>query len=154
MAIVRYYDPFKEFDEMQRQMSQLMDQNFGYSGSQPALTTPVADVYTEGAKGKENLVIEAHLPNFSKDEVDVDVHEGALEIRAEHKEKEEDKKKKRYVLRESASSFYRRVGLPRNVESSKVKANFSDGVLKVSVPFKELPKAKKISIEGSTKKSK
>lgn len=148
MAIITF-DPFKQFDAWQK----ALDDFWGQASTAPTatLTAPVADVYTEGEGDKQSLIVEAHLPNFNKDEVDVNVEEGMLEIRAEHKEKEEDKKKRRYVLRESSASFYRRIGLPKNVDASRIKADFSDGVLKVRIPFKELPKSKKIAIESGKK---
>jgi HSP20 family protein len=41
--------------------------------------------------------------------------------------------------------------LPKYADGAKVKASFDDGVLKVIVPFKELPQPKKIAIESSKK---
>jgi HSP20 family protein len=139
MALIRYYDPFKDFEDLFKAFDKQLS-----TVAQPALTTPVADVYTEDGV----LHVEAHLPNFKKEEINVDVHEGALEISAQHAEKDEDKKNRKYVLRESSTSFYRRVGLPKNVDGAKVKADFNDGVLKVSVPFKDLPKPKRVAIGG------
>lgn len=152
MNLLSTWDPFKEMDDMRNQINQLMSQSFG-SLSQPQLTTPIADVYTEGEGDKQTLNVEAHLPNFKEDEVDVSVDQGALLISAEHSDKEEDKDKpnRRYVMRESATSFYRRIGLPKNVDTDKINAEFNDGVLKVAVPFKELPKPKKISVKKSSK---
>jgi HSP20 family protein len=71
-----------------------------------------------------------------------------LEIRGEKAEKEEDKKKKSYMVQESATSFYRRMVLPRQADADKVDAQFDNGVLKVIVPFKELPKPKKVDIKS------
>jgi HSP20 family protein len=148
MAIVTF-DPFKQLEAWQKALDDLWGQPT-HTASQ-ALTTPVSDVYTEGEGDKQTLVVEAHLPNFHKEEVDININEGMLEIRADHREKEEDKKKRRYVLRESTFNFYRRIGLPKNIDTSKIKADFNEGVLRIKVPFKELPKPKKIAIE-STKK--
>ena len=73
---------------------------------------PTTDVYT-----KDNeLVVEAHLPNFDQKDVDIRVENNALVVSAERHEKEEDKDKK-YVVRESSSSFYRRVALPERADS-------------------------------------
>lgn len=146
MALLSTWDPFKEMDEMRNQINQLMNQGFG-SLTQPQLNVPVADVYTEGKGDKQTLVVEAHLPNFKEEEVDINIDQGALTISAEHKEKEEDQQKRRYVMRESAASFYRRIGLPKNVDTDHIEAEFNSGVLKVNVPFKELPKPKKVSIK-------
>lgn len=151
MAIIRYNDPFQVFDDVQKMFDDF------WTGStlsnQQTLNAPVSDVYTEGEGKSQKLVVEAHLPNFNKDEVNIGVHEGVLEISAEHKEKDEKGKgKRKYVVRESSSNFYRRIGLPRNIDSNKVAANFENGVLKVTVPYKDLPKPKKISISSGKSK--
>ncbi len=105
---------------------------------------PAIDVYTEDDK---KLVTEVHAPGFDKDEIEVSVHNGVLEIKGEHKEKSEDKAKKRnYMVHESHSSFYRRLALPKHADGDMVKAHFNKGVLTVEVPFKELPTPKKIEI--------
>jgi HSP20 family protein len=93
------------------------------------------------------------LPNFDEKDVDISVHDHALEIKAEHHEKEEgDKKKRQYMMRESSTSFYRRIALPKQADEDKVKAHFDKGMLTVTVPYKELPQPKKVAIEAKTKK--
>lgn len=138
MAIVRW-DPFNELNSLHDQMNSLFNQAFGSSTQQ---LLPVTDVYSEGDK---DMVVEVHLPNFAEKEVSVDVQDGALVISAEHKEEEKNRK---YLVRESSTSFYRRVALPKQADQDGIKAHFSDGVLKVTVPFKELPKPKKVTISG------
>jgi len=144
MAIVRW-DPFGELNSLHDQMNSLFNQAFGSSTQQ---LLPVTDVYSEDDK---HMVIEVHLPNFDEKEVDVDVQDGALVIAAQHAEKEEDKKRQ-YLVRESSTSFYRRVALPKQADQDHIKAHFAKGVLKVTVPFKELPKPKKVAIESGEKK--
>lgn len=147
MAMVKW-DPFNELDALHSQL----DNWFSSALTHPNIRqlAPVTDVFTEDDK---QLTVEVHLPNFKEDEVSVDVHDHALEIKANHHEKEEDKKKKRqYLVRESSSSFYRYISLPKQADEDKIKAHFKDGVLKVEVPFKELPKPKKIAIEAGKKK--
>ncbi len=142
MAIVRF-DPFAELNSLHEQLNSVFNEAFGDNRTRQLF--PVTDVYQEDDK---QLVIEAHLPQFKSDEINVDVHNNALEIRAEHGEKEEERKKRRYLVRESSSSFYRRVALPKHADAESIKADFKNGVLKVSVPFKELPKPKRIAIGG------
>ena len=60
-------------------------------------------------------------------------------------EKEEDKGKK-YVVRESSSSYYRRIQLPEQADEDAVTATFESGVLRVTVPFKEVPSPRKVTI--------
>ncbi len=145
MALMRYYDPFREIEEMQSRLNNIFEESIGQS-NQPGLQTPVSDVYLD--EKEENIVVEAHLAGYEEDDIDIDIENGALNIRAEHSEKESDKKKgRKYIVRESSSGFYRRIGLPKNVETENIKAHFEDGVLRVEVPMKDLPKPKKIAIE-------
>jgi len=141
--IVRF-DPFAELDALQKQF-------FGDDFMTPfrGMKIPTTDVYTEDDK---QMTVEVHLPNFNEEDVNVHLENETLIIQAEKHEKEEDKKKK-YVVRESSSSFYRRIHLPERAETDKIEAHFADGVLKVVVPFKDLPQPKKIAIKAKSSKS-
>ncbi len=139
------FDPFRELDALQRQL-------LGDDWMTPirGVAFPTTDVYTNDDK---ELVVEAHLPNYNNDDVDVHVDDGALVIQAEKHEREEDKKRK-YVVRESSSSFYRRIQLPDRADAEHVDAHLEDGVLKVVVPLMALPEPKKIMITSKTKTDK
>lgn len=145
MANLVRFDPFEELRALQRQF--FGDDGFGSTSSGMGL--PTTDVYTEDNK---RLVVEAHLPHFDQDDVNISVHDGVLEIQAEKREKEEDKDRKRYVVRESSSSFYRRIRLPEVADEDSIDAHMDNGVLKVVVPFKELPAPKKIAIKAKSGK--
>jgi HSP20 family protein len=136
--VVRF-DPFAELEALQRQL-------FGDDAlaAPKAVSVPTTDVYTQG----DELVVESHLPNFSENDVEVSLDGGALTIQAQKQEREEEdkKKRKRYVVRESSQSFYRRIPLPDRADESRISAKFENGVLKVLVPFKELPSPKRIAI--------
>ena len=133
------FDPFAELQALQRQ---LFSNDWGTGGKQVQL--PTTDLYTQD---DQQLVVEAHLPNFEEKDVEVHVDGTTLVISAERHEQEKDKSKK-YVVRESSSSFYRRVQLPKIANLDKIDADIKDGVLKVVVPFKELPQPKKIAIKS------
>jgi HSP20 family protein len=138
------FDPFAELDTLQRQF-------FGDDWATPlkGVNIPTTDVYT---KDDKELIVEAHLPNFSQDDIDIHVDKGALIIQAEKHEKEEDKKKK-YVVRESSSSFYRRIALPERANGESIEAHLDDGILKVVIPLTALPEPKKITVKSKTKKA-
>jgi len=140
MSNVIKFDPFAEIQALQRQF--LSDDWFVPSKTLPMPTT---DVYTTDDK---QLTVEAHLPNFDEKDIDIHVDKGALVIRAERHEQEKDKDKK-YIIRESSSSFYRRIRLPEMADEDAIEAHMKDGVLKVTVQFKDLPEPKKIAIKKS-----
>lgn len=134
------WDPFNEMRSLQKQF-------FGEDWMTPfkGVSLPTTDVYTKD----NNLVVEAHLPNFEQKDINIQVENNALVISAERHEREEDKGKT-YVVRESSSSFYRRISLPERADADKIAAHLDDGVLTVSVPLTPLPEPKKITV--STKK--
>lgn len=136
------WDPFEELSALQKQF-------FGEDFVSPVkgLTIPTTDVYTKDDK----LVVEAHLPHFTEDDISVQVDEGVLTISASRHDKEEDKEKK-YVLRESSQSFYRRISLPERADGDSVEAHLEDGILKVSVPLTPLPEPKTVAITSGKKK--
>lgn len=137
------FNPFAELEALQRQF--FGDDFFtAFRGANMATT----DVYMDG---DSQLSVEAHLPKFEEDDISISIDEGALVIQAERKDKEEDKDRK-YVVRESSSSFYRRIALPNRADESNIQASFSDGVLKVTVPMRELPSTKRIAINSTGSK--
>jgi len=140
MSNLAKWDPFAELSALQKQF-------FGDDFMSPfkGINIPTTDVYT-----KDNeLKIEAHLPNFDQKDINIQIENGALVISAERHEKDEDKDK-RYVIRESSSSFYRRIALPDRANADKIEAHLDNGVLKVLIPLTPLADPKKIPI--STKK--
>lgn len=141
MSSITKWDPFAELTALQKQF-------FSDNWLSPlkGVSIPTTDVFT-----KDNqLIVEAHLPNFNREDIDIRVEDGALVISAERHEKEEDKDKK-YVVRESSSSFYRRIMLPKRADAESIDAHLDDGVLKVQVPLTPLPEPKKITIASKKK---
>lgn len=142
MSNIARWDPFSELTALQKQF-------FGDDWVSPlkGVNIPTTDVYTKD----NSLIVEAHLPNFDQNDINIQVEDGALIVSAERHEKEEDKKK-HYVVRESSSSFYRRIALPKRADAEKVEAHLDEGVLKVKVPLTPLPEPKKIAISAKAKK--
>lgn len=130
------FDPFAELSALQKQL--FSEGLFG----QGRRSLPTTDIYTED---DAKLTVEAHLPGFTDDDIDIDVESGALVIRAEKHEREEDKGKK-YIVRESNSTYYRRIALPDQADEDAVQASFDDGVLRVTVPYKAVEPPRKIQI--------
>ena len=109
-------------------------------------SSPACDLVDEGDK----FVVTADMPRINRDEINLDVGDDYIDISAEHKESEEEKKKK-YIRKEhSTISIHRRLSLPGRVKSSEVKAKLNNGILTVDLP-KEMPtpqpQTTKVSIE-------
>lgn len=142
----RWTDPFAGLSNLHNQLDDMFTSAWG---SAPTPNMPALDVYNED---DTHLVAEIQAPGFSKDDIQVNVHEGVLEFKGQKHEKEEDKKKRNYMLRESQVSFYRSIVLPKTADANNVSAHFADGVLKVTIPLKELAAPKKVAITEGKKK--
>lgn len=143
MATVKW-DPFSEFDQ---DINSLFSDAYGNIRSNSALAA-ATDVYSD----KKALTIETHLPSFSDDEITIQQNDGELEIRAEHREKEEDKKPERkYLLRESVNRYYRRFTLPSNSDFEHIEAIYENGLLRIVIPYKELREPKRVAIRSNGK---
>lgn len=147
MKLMRYNDPFADLSSLHNQIDDMFNAFFGQGHAPFAFqNVPHMDVYNEDDK---QLVAEISAPGFNKDDIEIQISNGVLEIQGNKEEKQEEKDKKRtYMVRESSSSFYRRIGLPKHADTEKVEANFENGILKVVIPFKELPKPKKVAIKA------
>lgn len=149
----KWNDPFVGLTSLHTQLDDMFNSFLGaMPSSSPTQRIPAMNVYSEDDK---LLVAEIEAPGFDKDDIEISIHEGNLEIKGEKHEKEEDKGKKRsYMMRESHASFYRSMALPKYADNENIQANFEKGVLKVTIPFKELPAPKRVMITAGQSKDK
>ena len=100
------------------------------------------DVYEENG----NYVVEASIAGFNKEDIKIEAEDGNIIITAEKKEdsKEEDKNKK-YLRRERHfHSRTQRAFYLGDIDEDNIKATFDNGVLKVTVPKKQIESNRKL----------
>lgn len=113
----------------------------------PAGFMPAMDVYDT----KEAIIVETQLAGVKPEEVEVNVEDGILTVKGSTKKEHEVDDKNYYRREVRAGSFYRQVALPVSVKEDSVKAEFEDGVLKITCPKSEPKKANKINIQVTNK---
>ena len=148
MALVRW-EPFREMVTIQDRMNRIFDEAFRANrgaGSQEdyalAAWTPAVDIYEQ----EGNIVLKAELPGVDPKDVDVRVENNVLTLRGERKFDSDVKKEGYHRVERPYGSFGRSFTLPTVVETEKIKAEYKDGVLRVTLPKREEAKAKQISI--------
>ena len=111
---------------------------------------PVVDVH----ESKDELVLQAELPGLGSEDVELSVENGVLTISGEKKQsREEGEEGSEYHLVERRyGRFERRFSLPRSVDPEKVKAEFANGVLTITLPKAEAAKPRRIEIKTSARK--
>ena len=140
-------DPFEPAATMNRLMNQIWNDSFVQNGGVGAIEEAILplDVIEEN----NGILVRASVPGFTPDEVDVQIHNGVLTIRAEHDEEKEEKGE-RYLRRERRwGSLVRSVALPSTVEEDHCEAELKDGVLSLRVPKSEKALPRKVKVSGS-----
>lgn len=87
----------------------------------------------EVKENKGKFTVRAELPGMTKDNVNVEVTDHLLTISGERKEEKEEKEEGYYRSEMNYGSFYRQIPLPEGAKTDKATANFSDGVLEISM---------------------
>ena len=101
------------------------------------------DIRTEG----EQTVIEAELPGYNRDEIEVDVENGMLTITAENK-KENNEEQEGYHLRERRwGRVSRSFRLNETIDTDNVQADLKDGVLTLRFSIKPEAKPRRIEVK-------
>jgi HSP20 family protein len=143
MELVRW-EPFSGFGNIRSVFSDLFDENSGISWAQPSRTAwyPAVDVL----ESKDSYLIRAELPGLNKEDINVEVKDGALVLTGERKaEKPADGVEYRHVERVNAK-FRRSFSLPETVNQEGIEAAYKDGVLEIRVPKAEKAKPRQIEI--------
>ena len=129
------YNPFRELEDFERSIF-----------APDTLASFRTDIEDEGDK----LVLSADLPGFDKKDIHIDVDDDTLVIHAERHSNYEDKDKKGNYLRcERSYGSYARSFDISGIDAKAIKAAYSDGVLRVTLPKqKEVPaSSRRLEIE-------
>lgn len=150
MSSLIRWEPFRDLTSLRERMDRLFDEFTGRGWTaEEGLTTgvwnPAVDVY----ETKDSLVLKADLPDVTKDDVGISVEGNLLTLHGERKKEKEVKEKDYYRMERSYGAFSRSFTLPSSVNSEKIEAAFSGGVLTVTLPKKEESKPKQIQVKVS-----
>ncbi len=104
---------------------------------------PPVDIYEHDG----TLVLKAELPGIDPKDVDVRVENNVLTLRGERKFDQEVKRESCHRVERAYGTFSRAFTLPNVVDTPNIKAEFKDGVLRVTMPKREDAKPKQIQIQ-------
>ena len=131
------YDPFRDLDRLTQQV-------FG-TAARP--TSMPLDAWREG----DEFVVELDLPGIDPGNLDIDVERNVLTIRAERLSHMPDAANA-VATERPWGAFSRQLVLGDALDTEKVNADYSAGVLKLRIPIAEKAKPRKISVATSDAK--
>jgi HSP20 family protein len=145
MPVIRY-NPFStEFDDFpaglrlfQDSVSRLLSE----PNSRP--WSPAVDIF----ETENEVILKADVPEVAPEKVDIKLENGTLTLKGERKFEEHQKNGKGFRrIERGYGSFVRVFSVPETVEAEKVKADYKNGVLTVTLPKKEIAKPKTIQVQ-------
>ena len=133
--MARTFDPFREMDRLLSDVTRT-----------PAAVAVPMDLYRDG----DNYMVAVDLPGVDPASIDIDVDDRTLTIRAERAAKVSQEVQ--WLSRERAmGTFARQLTLGHGVATDQITAEYTDGVLTLTIPVAEAAKPRKVEVKhGST----
>ena len=153
MTLVKF-NPVRELMDVEREFNKIFNSwgnRFGISKKEDdeeyenAVWMPLTDIYEDN----DNYFIKADLPGVKKDNLKISYTDGILSLSGERSEEKETKDAKCHRIERSFGKYYRSFNLPKEIKEDKIKAEFKDGQLTVTVPKADEVKPKEIEIKVS-----
>jgi HSP20 family protein len=117
------------------------------SGEIHSLTVADWSPEVDISQDEHEYLLKADLPEIKKDDVKVIVENGILCVSGERKSEKEGQKRKFHRIERAYGNFQRSFTLPEDADSTKVTAEFRDGVLKVHLPTTATARSKAIQVK-------
>jgi HSP20 family protein len=148
MPVIKYntFSPdVEDFPAGLRLFQDSLSRLFSEPASRP--WTPAVDIY----ETENELVLKADLPDVDAKNVGIQLENGTLTLKGERKfEDVKNGQKGFHRIERSYGSFVRAFALPETVDGDKVRADYKNGVLTITLPKKEVAKPKTINVEVSS----
>jgi HSP20 family protein len=148
MSLTRW-DPFRELEDMSVRLNRLMGQPGTRAADSGQMTvadwSPAVDVTETDAE----YLIKADLPAVKKEDVAVEIRDGVISVRGERQQEKEENGTRIHRVERSYGVFERRMGVPADVDPTKVAAEFKDGVLQVHLPKSPTSRPQAVAVKIS-----
>jgi HSP20 family protein len=104
----------------------------------PELTRLESEMRLEEVREGDELVVRAEMPGLDPEkDVDIQVTDHVLRIRAERRQETKTEDAKGFRSEFRYGTFLRTLPLPRSATDQDVKATYKDGILEVRIPIDE-----------------
>jgi HSP20 family protein len=139
MSIIRF-DPFADLLTTLRQAQGGPELSRGTNGR----WVPAVDIFENG---KQELVLKAELPDMKREDIQVVFENNTLTLKGDRKFEADVKQEQFHRVERAYGAFSRSFSLPSSVDASKIAAEYKNGVLTITLPFREESKPRTINVE-------
>jgi len=136
-SLIKRTEPVYLFENMQDELNKIIKDTFGeldFPEFAMEKTFKTWRPAVEMSEWEGTYTIKAELPGIAKDNIDIDLREDSITIKAENKSVTEEKNENLYKSELKYGKFLRTLSFPSKVNTNDVKAEFKDGILIIEVP--------------------
>jgi HSP20 family protein len=138
------WEPLRNFLSLRDNFDDLFENFFGRMPMERQdLWAPIVDI----VENNGNIEVKVELPGMNKDNIKVTIKNNMLRLSGERKQEEETTEKTFHRSERYFGKFCRTIQLPADIDADKIKAQYKDGVLNLTLPKPESMKPKEIEIE-------
>ena len=145
MTVLTRWEPFRELATLQERMNRLFTDQFGQVADEnmaAAAFMPPVDVYED----ENTLQLKLEVPGVEEKDIDIRIENNMLTVRGERKFEKEEKEQNFHRIERRYGTFSRSFQLPPSVNTEDVKADYVNGVLKISMAKRAEAKPKQIKV--------
>ena len=131
---INAYNPFYEMERLEKAF-------FGDSTQPVMFRTDISD-------NGNAYIVESDLPGINKEDIDINIGDGILTVKAERKYESTDENGGKYLRRERAYGSFERSFNISDIDAENIDAEFKNGVLVLTLPKKlpEAPKSRRLEV--------
>ena len=143
------FDPFRDLLSLQERMNRMFQESLSRSrGDEDEILAagawrPAVDIY----EATDKVILRVDVPGMSQEDIDLRIENGALRLRGERRMPDGVRPEEYHRVERPFGSFVRVFSLPSSVDTSRVKAEYRNGVLEVNLPKRQESQARPVAIE-------
>ncbi len=127
-------------------MNRLFEEaNRGWRSDEPSATTawsPAVDIF----ETEDQIIVQAEVPGMGRKDIELSLENNVLTLKGDRKFQKETKEESYHRIERSYGSFTRSFSIPAMVNEDKIRADYNDGVLSISLPKRDKARPKQIKI--------
>lgn len=139
---IERWEPFREMESLQRRMNHLFEQMMPWEDGGLAFMPSV-----EMDETPEEIHLKLEVPGLEAKDLEIQVSEDSVSIAGERKSESKTEEKGMVRSEFHYGKFERIVPLPVHVQNDKVKAEYKNGILTLTLPKSEEEKHKVVKVE-------
>ena len=123
-------------------MNRLFEEaNRGWRSDEPSATTawsPAVDIF----ETEDQIIVQAEVPGMGRKDIELSLENNVLTLKGDRKFQKETKEESYHRIERSYGSFTRSFSIPAMVNEDKIRADYNDGVLSISLPKRDKARPK------------